>query len=129
MNQINRAIVLAGISHISTVVVGLVWILFLANNNKIDAGNFVAISVEESMLIILFPWIVTAVALFSTVMAHPNRYRHNQNAQSTVIWRWRSYSWGAAVIMIIFVVLSFETTGWIYWPTLIFSAITALLNR
>jgi len=129
MNHINRTIVLAGISHISTVVVGLVWILFLANNNKMDAGNFVAISVEDSMLIILFPWIVTAVALFSTVMAHPNRYLHNQDTQSTVIWRWRSYSWGAAIIMIIFIVLSFETTGWIYWPTLIFSVMTALLNR
>ena len=129
MKQINRAIIFAGVSHLSTVVIGIVWILLLTTNKKIDSDSPVTISIEDSMLIVLFPWIVTGVALLSTVMANPTRAPLDQNTQSTVIWRWRSYSWGAAVIMMIFIVLSFESTGWIYLPTMILSAITALLNR
>ena len=117
MKQINRAIIFAGVSHLSTVVIGIVWILLLTTNKKIDSDSPVTINIEDSMLIILFPWIVTGVALLSTVMANPTRAPLDQNTQSTVIWRWRSYSWGAAVIMMIFIVLSFEWTGWIYLPT------------
>jgi len=128
MKHLNRTIILAGASHISTMIIGLFWVLFLAEDQSIVPLNPGAV-IDDSMLIVLFPWIVTGVALFSTIMADPNRSDSSQNTSSIVIWRWRSYSWGAAVIMIIFIFLSFETTRWVYWPTSILSIVTALLNK
>ena len=129
MKHLNRTIMLAGASHISTMIIGLFWVLFLAEDQSIVPVNPVGVSIGDSMLIVLFPWIVTGVALFSTIMADPNRSDSSQNTSSIVIWRWRSYSWGAAIIMIIFIFLSFETTSWFYLPTSILSIVTALLNK
>ena len=129
MKQLNRTIISAGTSHISTIIVASLLILFPTDGQLITKDTLVDVVIKDTILIIVFPWIVTGVALFSTIMADPNKSDNNQNTNSMVIWRWRSYSWGAAIIMIIFSILSLETVGLYYLPTSILSIVTALLNK
>ena len=71
-----------------------------------------------------FPWAVTGVTLLSTIMGDSNR-----SDQLQVLWRWRSYSWGASIILFVFICLSLDTVGLFYLPAFALSSIAAFLNK
>ena len=60
----------------------------------------------------------------STIMGAPERKEAKK-----VLWRWRSYSWGAAIVMAFFVALSFTTLGIFYIPALALTIGAAIFNK
>ena len=76
------------------------------------------------ILTLIFPWIVTGLSVVSTIMGAPER-----RDDKRVLWRWRSYSWGAAIVMIFFVALSFTTLGIFYIPALALTIGAAVFNK
>jgi hypothetical protein len=113
----------------------LLFIPFYSGGETIDSrGGLTQISVSNVTLleangggllfVLIFPWLTTGVAVFSTIMGAPRKME-----QSRVLWRWRSYSWAASVVLLAFVFLSLSTVGLFYIPALLLTISAAFFNR
>ena len=137
MSGIKLATILAGLSHISTVISAVILMfipLFAGTEIVAQSGGLNQLSETKLTLIemngtgailtLIFPWVVTGLSVVSTIMGAPERKENKK-----VLWRWRSYSWGAAIVMAFFVALSFTTLGVFYIPALALAIGAAVFNR
>ena len=137
MEGVRTSTILAGISHISTVISAVILMfipLFSATEivapwgglNQLSETKLTLVELNGTgvILTLIFPWVVTGLSVVSTIMGAPER-RHDKR----VLWRWRSYSWGAAIVMIFFVALSFTTLGIFYIPALALTIGAAVFNK
>ena len=137
MTGLRLSTILSGLAHISTMAAAfiLLFIPFYSGGETIDSrGGLTQISVSNVTLleangggllfVLIFPWLTTGVAVFSTIMGAPRNIEH-----SRVLWRWRSYSWAASVVLLAFVFLSFSTVGLFYIPALLLTISAAFFNR
>ena len=137
MSGIKLATILAGLSHISTVISAVILMfipLFAGTEIVAQSGGLNQLSETKltliemngtgAMLTLIFPWVVTGLSVVSTIMGAPERKETKK-----VLWRWRSYSWGAAIIMAFFVALSFTTLGIFYIPALSLVIGAAIFNK
>ena len=137
MSGIKLATILAGLSHISTVISAVILMfipLFAGTEIVAQSGGLNQLSETKltliemngtgAMLTLIFPWVVTGLSVVSTIMGAPERKETKK-----VLWRWRSYSWGAAIIMAFFVALSFTTLGIFYIPALSLAIGAAIFNK
>ena len=77
-----------------------------------------------AILTLIFPWVVTGLSVVSTIMGAPERKEAKK-----VLWRWRSYSWGAAIVMAFFDALSLTTLVILYIPALALTLGAAIINK
>ena len=137
MEGVRTSTNLAGISHISTVISAVIIMfipLFSAAEIVAPSGGLNQLSETKVTLVelngtgviltLIFPWVVTGLSVVSTIMGAPER-----RDDKRVLWRWRSYSWGAAIVMIFFVALSFTTLGIFYIPALALTIGAAVFNK
>ena len=137
MSGIKPATILAGLSHISTVISAVILMfipLFAGTEIVAQSGGLNQLSETKltliemngtgAMLTLIFPWVVTGLSVVSTIMGAPERKETKK-----VLWRWRSYSWGAAIVMAFFVALSFTTLGIFYIPALSLAIGAAIFNK
>ena len=137
MDGIKPSTILAGLSHISTVISAVILMflpLFEGTEIIAQSGGLNQLSETKLTLIemngtgailtLIFPWVVTGLSVVSTIMGAPERKENKK-----VLWRWRSYSWGAAIVMAFFVALSFTTLGVFYIPALALAIGAAVFNR
>ena len=137
MSGIKLATILAGLSHISTVISAVILMfipLFAGTEIVAQSGGLNQLSETKltliemngtgAMLTLIFPWVVTGLSVVSTIMGAPERKETKK-----VLWRWRSYSWGAAIVMAFFVALSFTTLGIFYIPALSLAIGAAIFNK
>ena len=137
MEGVRTSTILAGISHISTVISAVIIMfipLFSAAAIVAPSGGLNQLSETKVTLVelngtgviltLIFPWVVTGLSVVSTIMGAPER-----RDDKRVLWRWRSYSWGAAIVMIFFVALSFTTLGIFYIPALALTIGAAVFNK
>tara|TARA_B100001179_G_scaffold232062_1_gene223676 strand:- start:141 stop:554 length:414 start_codon:yes stop_codon:yes gene_type:complete len=137
MSGIKLATILAGLSHISTVISAVILMfipLFAGTEIVAQSGGLNQLSETKltliemngtgAMLTLIFPWVVTGLSVVSTIMGAPERKETKK-----VLWRWRSYSWGAAIVMAFFVALSFTTLGIFYIPALSLVIGAAIFNK
>jgi len=137
MDGIKPSTILAGLSHVSTVI-SAVTLMFLplfegteiiaqsGGLNQLSETKLTLIEMNGTgaILTLIFPWVVTGLSVVSTIMGAPERKENKK-----VLWRWRSYSWGAAIVMAFFVALSFTTLGVFYIPALALAIGAAVFNR
>jgi len=135
--RLKLSILVAASAHICTMPVAFI-LLFLPIYSGVasidESGGLTQLAevkltlLEKSGISALFvsgfPWIVTGVTLLSTIMGDSNR-----SDQLRVLWRWRSYSWGASLILFVFICLSLDTVGLFYVPAFALSSIAAFLNK
>ncbi len=135
--RIKLSILIAAAAHIYTMPIAFI-LLFLPIYSGVEPINesggftqlaevkltFLERSGMSAFFVSSFPWVVTGVTLLSTIMGDSTR-----SDQLRVLWRWRSYSWGASIILFAFICLSLDTVGLFYIPALILSLIAAFLNR
>ena len=137
MCGIKPATILAGLSHISREISAVILMfipLFAGTEIVAQSGGLNQLSETKltliemngtgAMLTLIFPWVVTGLSVVSTIMGAPERKETKK-----VLWRWRSYSWGAAIIMAFFVALSFTTLGIFYIPALSLVIGAAIFNK
>ena len=137
MEGVRTSTILAGISHISTVISAVILMfipLFSGAEIVAPSGDLNQLSETKVTLVelngtgviltLIFPWVVTGLSVVSTIMGAPER-----RDDKRVLWRWRSYSWGAAIVMIFFVALSFTTLGIFYIPALALTIGAAVFNK
>ena len=137
MDGIKPSTILAGLSHVSTVI-SAVTLMFLplfegteiiaqsGGLNQLSETKLTLIEMNGTgaILTLIFPWVVTGLSVVSTIMGAPEGKENKK-----VLWRWRSYSWGAAIVMAFFVALSFTTLGVFYIPALALAIGAAVFNR
>ena len=137
---ISKATLVAAVAHISTVLSAIIFILVptistmvtITSQTQFSQGiNSRATLFEaygsDAFFIVIFPWAITLVTAISCLMGGNNR-----NEQKRILWRWRSYSWAAAGIMIIFLVLLWTSMGipsMIYVVPTVLTVTAATLNR
>ena len=137
MFGLRLAITIAGLSHLSSMVAGLVLMFVpLLSGTEVAETNsgFTQITVVKQtiletknpnvLIMLTFPWIVTGIAVFSAIMADPRR-----GDQQTIRWRWKSYGWACTIVLTIFIVLSVASVGWFYVPALLLSVLSCALNK
>jgi len=79
---------------------------------------------DKMLFIIAFPWIVSGVSVISIIMGN-----HQRSYSRRITLRWKSYSWGSMIIIIIFTSLSIGTVGLFYIPTILLMLLSIIYNK
>ena len=137
---ISKATLVAAVAHISTVLSAIIFILVptistmvtITSQTQFSQGinsraTLFEVYGSDAFFIVIFPWAITLVTAISCLMGGSNR-----NEQKRILLRWRSYSWAAAGIMMIFLVLLWTSMGipsMIYVVPTVLTVTAATLNR
>ena len=137
---ITKATLVSAVGHISTVFAAIIFILVPTIDTIVTTTSQTSFSQgvhsratlfeaygSDAFFIVIFPWAITLVTTVSCLMGGSNR-----NEKKRILWRWRSYSWAAAGIMVIFLVLLWSSMGTASIIYVIPTALTiaaATLNR
>ena len=137
MTLLHKSTILAGLSHITAMLAGLLLLFFpvISGFEKItDSGNFSqqfqtnktifeALG-PQGLFVIILPWVLSAVCIFSSIMAKAANNNHK-----TLILRWKSYSWAVSVIFVVFILISISSVGTFYIPSGLFAIASSFYNR
>ena len=137
MPLLHKSPILAGFSHIAAMLAGLLLLFFpvISGFEQItDSGNFSqqfqtnktifeALG-PQGLFVIILPWVLSAVCIFSSIMAKAANNNHK-----TLILRWKSYSWAVSVIFVVFILISISSVGTFYIPSGLFAIASSFYNR
>ncbi len=137
MTLLHKSTILAGFSHIAAMLAGLLLLFFpvISGFEQItDSGNFSqqfqtnktifeALG-PQGLFVIILPWFLSAVCIFSSIMAKAANNNHK-----TLILRWKSYSWAVSVIFVVFILISISSVGTFYIPSGLFAIASSFYNR
>ena len=137
MTLLHKSTILAGLSHITAMLAGLLLLFFPVISEFeqiIDSGNFTqqiqtnktifeALG-PQGLFVIILPWFLSAVCIFSSIMAKAANNNHK-----TLILRWKSYSWAVSVIFVVFILISISSVGTFYIPSGLFAIASSFYNR
>ena len=137
MFRLKSAITIAGLSHLSTMIAGLILLFIplfhgtdvLTNDSDITQIVITKQTILETnnpnaLIMLLFPWIITGIVMFTAIMSDPIK-----GEQQRIRWRWKSYGWACALVLIIFIALTISSVGWFYVPTLLLLIIYCIVNK
>jgi hypothetical protein len=137
MTLLNKSTILAGLSHITAMLAGLLLLFFPVTSEFeqiTDSGNFTqqfqtnktifeALG-PQGLFVIILPWVLSGVCIFSSIMA-----KVASNDPKTLILRWKSYSWAVSVIFVVFILVSISSVGMFYIPSGFFAIASSFYNR
>ena len=137
MFRLRSAITIAGLSHLSTMIAGLI-LLFIPlfdgtdvlNNDSgitqivITKQTILETNNPNALIMLLFPWIITGIVMFTAIMSDPIK-----GEQQRIRWRWKSYGWACTLVLIIFITLTISSIGWLYVPTLLLLITYCIVNK
>ncbi len=137
MTLLHKSTILAGFSHITAMLAGLLLIFFpvISEFEQItDSANFTqqfqtnktifeALG-PQGLFVIILPWVLSGVCIFSSIMAKAANNNHK-----TLILRWKSYSWAVSIIFIVFILISISSVGTFYIPSGLFAIASSFYNR
>ena len=137
MTLLHKSTILAGLSHITAMLAGLLLLFFPVISEFeqiIDSGNFTqqiqtnktifeALG-PQGLFVIILPWVLSGVCIFSSIMA-----KAANNNQKTLILRWKSYSWAVSVIFVVFILISISSVGTFYIPSGLFAIASSFYNQ
>ena len=137
MLGLRLSITLAGLVHLSTMITGLILLfvpLFnvtdMVDNNSgitqivITKQTILETNNPNALIMILFPWIITGIVMFTAIMADPTK-----GELQRIRWRWKSYGWACTLVLIIFIALTISSIGWFYVPTLLLLITYCVVNK
>jgi len=127
----------AALAHISTIVIPFMLMLIPIFNSPetiTEVTGFTQYIIrkvtlldahgDKMLFIIAFPWIVSGVSVISIIMGN-----HQRSYSRRITLRWKSYSWGSMIIIIIFTSLSIGTVGLFYIPTILLMLLSIIYNK
>ena len=137
MTLLHKSTILAGLSHITAMLAGLLLLFFpvISEFEQItDSGNFTQqLQINKTifealgpqgLFVIILPWVLSGVCIFSSIMA-----KAASNDPKTLILRWKSYSWAVSVIFVVFILVSISSVGMFYIPSGLFAIASSFYNR
>ena len=137
MLGLRLSITLAGLAHLSTMITGLILLfvpLFnvtdMVDNNSgitqivITKQTILETNNPNALIMILFPWIITGIVMFTAIMSDPIKGELRR-----IRWRWKSYGWACTLVLIIFIALTISSIGWFYVPTLLLLITYCVVNK
>ena len=134
MKSFSISTILAGAAHLISIPTGLILLIFpIILSTEIisdDKGFTQSIQSYQTLLesnfslslpIIVFPWIISGVCLISNLMVTQN------TSNNSIRLRWKTYTWGAVLLMGIYIFLS--PTGLYYNPVGLLLLLSIIIKR
>ena len=134
MKSFSISTIVAGAAHLISIPTGLMLLIFpIISTTEIisdDKGFTQSIQSYQTLLesnlslslpIIVFPLIISGVCLISNLMATQN------SSSNSIRFRWKTYTWGSVILMMIYIILS--PTGLYYVPVGLLLLLSTIIKR